>query len=155
MTKTEQKIQPFNIVIIGQTNRLQYEALLFAASFNATNPDFPGRFFVAMPQPGPLWQDDPSISNTYILELLKEFGAELLPFENRYFGQSYPHGNKIEALAALPEGEPFVFFDTDTRIPDDLTEVPFDSDRPMASLRVEGTWPKLDLYGPGYPATWT
>ncbi|WP_323783442.1 hypothetical protein [Thalassovita sp.] len=154
MTKTEQKIQPFNIVIIGQTNRLQYEALLFAASFNATNPDFPGRFFVAMPQPGPLWQDDPSISNTYILELLEEFGAELLPFENRYFGQSYPHGNKIEALAALPEGEPFVFFDTDTLILDDLTEVPFDFDRPTASLRVEGTWPKLELYGPGYTEIW-
>ncbi|CUH66867.1 hypothetical protein TG4357_02685 [Thalassovita gelatinovora] len=154
MTKAEPKIQPFNIVIIGQSNRLQYEALLFAASFVATNPDFLGRFFVAMPQPGPLWPDDPSIKSAYVIELIKEFGAEILPFESRHFGQSYPYGNKIEALAALPEGEPFVFFDTDTLILDDLTEVPFDFDRPAASMRVEGTWPKLELYGPGYSEIW-
>jgi hypothetical protein len=54
----------------------------------------------------------------------------------------------------LPEGEPFVFFDSDTLILGDLTEVPFDFDRPSASRRVEGTWPRIELYGPGYTATW-
>lgn len=154
MAKADEKIQPFNIVIVGQTNRLQYEALLFAASLRATNPGFKGRFFVAEPQSGPLWQDDPRITNAHVLELLDEFGAEILPFENRHFGQKYPHGNKIEALAALPEGEPFVFFDTDTLILDDLAQVPFDFNRPSASNRVEGTWPKPELYGPGYTGIW-
>jgi hypothetical protein len=64
------------------------------------------------------------------------------PSRRKVFGESYPYGNKIECLAALPEGEPFVFFDSDTLILGDLTEVPFDFDRPSASRRVEGTWPQ-------------
>jgi hypothetical protein len=32
--------------------------------------------------------------------------------------------------------------------------VPFDFDRPMASMRREGTWPQLELYGPGYSQIW-
>ena len=54
----------------------------------------------------------------------------------------------------MPEGEPFVFFDTDTLITGDLDSVPFDFNRPSASLKVEGTWPVIELYGPGYTATW-
>ncbi|SEQ99148.1 hypothetical protein [Thalassovita taeanensis] len=154
MAKQAAEIQPFNIVIVGQVNRLQYEAILFAASLRDTNPGFKGRLFVAVPQPGPLWQDDPSIRNAQIQELLEQLGVEILPFENRHFGQSYPYGNKIEALSALPEGEPFVFFDTDTLILDDLARVPFDFDRPTASLKVEGTWPQIELYGPGYTEIW-
>ena len=69
-------------------------------------------------------------------------------------GAAYPHGNKIEALAAMPPGRPFVFFDTDTLITGDLCTVPFDFDRPSASLRCEGTWPKPQLYGPGYTGLW-
>ena len=60
----------------------------------------------------------------------------------------------IEALFALPEGEPFVFFDTDTLITGDLATVPFDFTQPSASLRREGTWPQPELYGPGYTAIW-
>ncbi|MEY8837413.1 hypothetical protein AB9K41_00065, partial [Cribrihabitans sp. XS_ASV171] len=85
---------------------------------------------------------------------LEWLGAEILPFENRIFGESYPHGNKIEALLAMPEGEPFVFFDTDTLITGELMDVPFDFDRPTASLRREGTWPEPTLYGPGYSEIW-
>ncbi len=68
--------------------------------------------------------------------------------------KSYPYGNKIEALLALPKDEPFVFFDTDTLITGDLAGVPFDFDRPGASLRREGTWPQPELYGPGYARIW-
>ena len=57
-------------------------------------------------------------------------------------------------LTALPEGEPFLFFDTDTLIMGDLTELPLDFDRPSASRKVEGTWPQIELYGPGYTAIW-
>jgi hypothetical protein len=144
----------FNIVIIGQNNRLQYEALLFAASLRHSSPDFAGRLFVAVPQPGQRWSQDPSIQDEDILKALRQLDAELLPFENQVFGQTYPHGNKIEALSALPEGQPFVFFDSDTLITGDLNAVPFDFAHPGASLKVEGTWPRPTLYGPGYDGIW-
>ncbi len=147
--------QAFNIVIVGQDGRLAYEAALFAASRAASDPDFSGRLFIAEPQPGPLWNADPRIRDPHLRGLLTELGAEFLPFENRHFGQPYPYGNKIEALLALPEGVPFVFFDTDTLVTGPLSAIPFDFDRPCASLRREGTWPVIELYGPGYQAIWT
>nr|WP_170538334.1 hypothetical protein [Ruegeria arenilitoris] len=146
--------QKFNILIIGQNNRLQYEAVLFAASLRHSAPGFSGRLFVGVPQPGPRWSQDPSIRNEDVLKALKQLDAEILPFSSEVFGESYPYGNKIEALAALPEGEPFVFFDTDTLITGDLAAVPFDFDRPGASQKVEGTWPKPTLYGPGFDGIW-
>ena len=146
--------QAFNIVIVGQSGRLQYECLLFAASLRQCSPDFAGRLFVAMPRPGLLWEGDPGISNPAVLAALAELGAEILPFDSKAFGSSYPHGNKIEALMALPEDEPFVFFDSDTLITGDLAAVPFDFTRPGASMRREGTWPEPTLYGPGYGAIW-
>ena len=148
------KFQDFNVAIVGQGERLQYEAVLFAASLRTMSPDFKGRLLVAEPQPGPLWNGDPRIKDPQVLELLERFGAEIIPFETKHFGQKYPYGNKIEMLNALPKGEPFVFFDTDTLVTGDLTTVPFDFDRPTASLRREDTWPKIELYGPGYAATW-
>jgi len=154
MAKKQASRQGFNIMIIGQSGRLQYEALLFAASLRHASPGFDGRLFVAMPLPGPLWQKDPTIRDRDVLTLMEHFGVEVLPFENKVFGQSYPYGNKIEALMALPEGEPFVFFDTDTLITGELTQVPFDFDHPGASLRREGTWPEPTLYGPGYSGIW-
>ncbi|KIC39623.1 hypothetical protein [Leisingera sp. ANG-M7] len=145
---------PFNVMIVGQTGRLQYEALLFAASLRRCSPGFSGRLFVAVPQAGPLWDKDPGIRNPDVLQALADLDAEILPFESKVFGAAYPYGNKIEALQVLPEGEPFVFFDTDTLITGELAEVPFDFSRPSASLRVEGTWPKPTLYGPGYAGIW-
>ena len=149
-----QQARPFNIVIVGQSGRLQYEAVLFAASLRACSPGSAGRLFVAEPQPGALWPGDPRITNPQVREALHALGAEILPFESRHFGADYPYGNKIECLAALPAGEPFVFFDSDTLVLDELTEVPFDFARPAASLRCEGTWPQIELYGPGYTETW-
>ncbi|MEO1108380.1 MAG: hypothetical protein AAFX90_10705 [Pseudomonadota bacterium] len=147
--------QDFNIVIIGQNNRLQYEAVLFAASLRHSAPDFKGRLFVATPKPGPRWTQNPAIQDQDVLKALKQLDAEILPFDNHVFGESYPNGNKIEALLALPEGEPFVFFDTDTLITGDLSRVPFDFNRPGASQKVEGTWPKPTLYGPGFEGIWS
>lgn len=146
--------QHFNIALIAQSGRLQYEAVLFAASLREMSPGFTGRLLLLEPQPGPLWPNDPRVTNKATRKLLESFGAEFVPFESRHFGHAYPYGNKIEALAALPEGENFVFFDTDTLVTGELTEVPFDFDRPTASLRREGTWPKPELYGPGYGAIW-
>lgn len=104
----------------------------------AHNPDFAGRLIVTEPQPGPLWKNDPRIHGDETRALLMELGAEIVPFESRHFGQTYPYGNKIEALAVMPEGQPFVFFDTDTLFTGSLADVPFDFARPTASLKREG-----------------
>lgn len=144
----------FNVVVVGQDGRLAYEALLFAASLRHSSPSFSGRLFIAEPQPGPLWPKDPRISEPDVRAALADLGAEFVPFVSRHFGAAYPYGNKIEMLEALPEGEPFVFFDTDTLVTGDLASVPFDFDRPSASLRRENTWPTPQLYGPGYAGLW-
>ncbi|MGR3320698.1 MAG: hypothetical protein ACU0DK_02070 [Pseudooceanicola sp.] len=154
MAKATGKSQDFNIALVVQSGRLQYEAVLFAASLRAMSPGFGGRLLLMEPQAGPLWPRDPSVRQGEPRALLEELGAEFVPFESRHFGAAYPYGNKIEGLAALPEGEPFVFFDTDTLVTGDLSAVPFDFDRPTASLRREGTWPTIELYGPGYGAIW-
>lgn len=145
--------QPFNIMIVGQAGRLQYEALLFVASLRRYSPDFKGQIFVAEPQPGPLWERDPTMAQD-IKDALGVLGAEVRPFTSEHFGQSYPYGNKIEGLKVLPEGQPFVFFDTDTLITGDMTQVPFDFDKPAASMIRGPTWPIEELYWPGYAASW-
>ncbi len=147
------KPSPFNIMAVVQSGRLQYEAVLLAASLRAMAPNFMGKLYLAEPQPGPLWPRDPRVTNGSTRDLLTNLGAEFLPFENRVFGASYPYGNKIEALAALPDA-PFLFLDTDTLITGPIDQVAFDFARPSASMRRENTWPQIELYGPGYGATW-
>ena len=144
----------FNILIVAQDGRLSYEAALFAASLRHFDPGFAGRLIVAEPQPGQRWDTDPRIADDGVRTVLDRLQAEVVPLENRHFGQSYPNGNKIEALRLLPEGQPFVFFDSDTLITGALSEIPFDFARPSASLNVEGTWPQPQLYGPGQTAIW-
>lgn len=145
----------FDVVVVGQQGRLAYEAALFAASLRQNDPGFQGRLIVAEPQPGPLWPDDPRIQATALRSLLTDhLGAEIVPFESKHFGASYPQGNKIDALAALPADRPFVFFDSDTLITGPLSRVPFDFARPSASLRRTNTWPQIELYGPGYGQIW-
>ena len=142
----------FNLIAVVQAGRLEHEAILLAASLRLSDPDFPGTFFLAEPQPGPKWQGDPRISDR-TRKVLTGLGAQILPFENRAFGSDYPHGNKIEALAALPEA-PFLFLDTDTLVTGPVSAVPFDFSRPSASMRRENTWPKVELYGPTATETW-
>lgn len=153
MSKVPPDARPFNIMIVGQGGRLQFEALVFLASLREMSPAFPGRVVVAEPQPGPLWDQDPRMSPA-IRDALTDMGAEIAPFECRNFGSAYPYGNKIEGLSVMPADEPFVFFDTDTLITGELASVAFDFSRPAASMRREGTWPQEDLYWPGYTAIW-
>jgi hypothetical protein len=148
------KAKAFNILAVGQAGRLSYEAIALAASLRHTNPNFKGRLIIAEPQMNKRWDRDPAISNKEIREVLDHLGAEILPFENKVFGAGYPYGNKIEALSVLPAGEPFLFLDTDTLITGDLGSVPFDFDRPTASMKRENTWPTIELYGPGYNEIW-
>lgn len=146
--------QPLNVLAVVQAGRLQYEAVLLAASLARATARGNVQLWLAEPQPGPLWPEDPRVTCAETRALLEGFGARILPFESRHFGARYPYGNKIEALFALPGGEPFLFLDTDTLVLDDLARVPFDFDRPSASLRREGTWPVIELYGPGYREIW-
>ncbi len=142
----------FNLLAIGQAGRLEHEAILLAASLRRTDPGFAGRLFIAEPQPGPKWREDPRMTGRS-RKALVELGATILPFETRAFGSDYPHGNKIEALSALPDA-PFLFLDTDTLITGPLSQVRFDFTRPSASMKRENTWPKIELYGPTLTQTW-
>ncbi|MDJ0992366.1 MAG: hypothetical protein QNI90_02220 [Dinoroseobacter sp.] len=143
------------VCAIVQNGRLTYEAVIFCASFRAANPEFAGRLILAEPQPGPLWPHNPSVKDPAARALLEyEFGAELVQFDSKLFGARYPQCNKIEALAVLPEGKPFIFFDTDTLFLGELTEVPFDFAHPSASMKRTNTWPRPTLYGPGYTRIW-
>lgn len=146
--------QPFNLVIVVQSGRLAYEALILAASLRASAPALAGRLYIAEPLPGWRWPDgDTRLPDGPLRDALQALGARFVGFESRFFGASYPYGNKIECLAALPEGEPFLFLDTDTLITGALDLVPFDFGRPTASVRVEGTWPEPQPYA-GYTAIW-
>ena len=153
MARKKASSQPFNIMIVSQNGRLQYEALLFVASLRENSPNFQGRVIVAEPQPGPLWAKDPRMTPE-IATALTELSAEITPFQSVHFGDAYPYGNKIEGLSAMPAGEPFVFFDTDTLIMGDIEAVPFDFNAPAASMKREGTWPEEELCWPGYTAIW-
>lgn len=154
MARRPAQPETVNIVVVGQMGRLAYEALLFALSLRRNTKDPRFKLFVAEPRPGPKWTTDPGIRPEPLREMLQSQGATILPFDSKHFGSDYPYGNKIEALFALPKGEPFLFFDTDTLVTGDLGGVPFDFSKPSASLKVEGTWPQLELYGPGYSEIW-
>jgi len=145
--------QVFNIIVIGQAGRLQYEAVLLVASLRAQDPGFPGQVFIAEPQPGPLWPHNPRMDDPAARDLLTALGAQVLPFGNRDFGASYPQGNKIEALAALPDA-PFLFMDTDTLVTASFAGVEFDFDHPSASMRREPTWPRAVPGGPSADKIW-
>ncbi|MEO1238361.1 MAG: hypothetical protein AAFW64_01630 [Pseudomonadota bacterium] len=147
-------VTPVNILIVGAAGRLTYEAVLFAASLRHSDPEFGGRLIVADPSPGPLWPKPCNMNDHDAVQLLTALGAEIAPFDAQHFGSAYPQGNKVEALHLLPEGEPFLFFDTDTIITGPLTGIDLSAAMPSASMRREGTWPKPELYGPGFTDIW-
>ena len=144
----------FDILVIAQGGRLEYEAALLAVTLRHAAPGWDGTLWIGEPQPGPAWPGDPRIATPEIRALLADHGANPLPFQSRRFGAWYPNGNKIDALAALPEGRPFLFLDTDTVLTDDLSEVAIDFDRPSASMKREDTWPVEPLYGPTRHDIW-
>lgn len=146
--------QPFNILLIAQSGALARQAVIFAASLRMFSPKWRGRLIVAEPQPDGAWSGVSTRIGTVERDLLSGFGAEILPFTAQHFGRAYPYGNKIEALALLPAGEPFVFFDSDTIITGPLGPCAIDFSRPTASMRREGSWPEPPLYGPGFTEIW-
>lgn len=145
---------PFTILLIGQGERLGLQALLFAASLRRNAPDWRGRLVVAEPEPVAAWAGHRTAMPAAIRDALAGLGAEIRPFAATRFGAAYPYGNKIEALAILPAGEPFLFFDSDTLVTGPLDRLGLDFGRPTASMRRGPTWPEPPLYGPGYAGIW-
>lgn len=143
-----------NVLIVAQSGRLEFEAIIFAASLRLAAPGWSGRLIVAEPQSAGAWDGHQTTIDPATRDILTDLKAEVLPFTATHFGAAYPYGNKIEALSVLPAGQPFIFFDTDTLITGPLDQVAFDFDRPSASMRREGTWPEPPLYGPGYAGIW-
>lgn len=146
--------QQFNILIVAQQGRLAGEAALFAASLRRNSPNWRGRLIVAEPQEDGAWRGARTRLDAHSRAVLTALGAEITPFTAQHFGSGYPYGNKIEALALLPEGQPFVFFDSDTLVTGPLDRVAFDFSRPSASMRRSGSWPQPPLYGPGFGDIW-
>lgn len=143
-----------NLLAIVQAGRLEYEAIILAASLRHAAPGWSGRLIFAEPQPEAAWEGHETRIAAGTRDVLEGLGAEIMPFTARHFGAAYPYGNKIEALLALPADEPFLFLDTDTLITGALDRVAFDYSRPSASMRREGTWPIPPIYGPGHAAIW-
>ena len=144
--------QPLNILAILQDGRLAFEAVLLAASWRHSGADEGTRLIFAEPQPGPRFRGDPRLKDDALRARLLDLGAEIVHFENHVFGSEYLNGNKIIGLTTLPKGAPFLFLDTDTLLLAPLTR--FDATRPSASMLREDTWPKIELYGPGYTTIW-
>ena len=63
MEDTAKTNGPFDILVVTQSGRLTYEAVLFAASLRHSAPNFAGRLIAAEPQPGSLWPSDPWIDD--------------------------------------------------------------------------------------------
>ena len=139
---------PLNVMMVVQDGRLAFEALLAATSYIPT-PDT--QLWLMEPQPGPLWPTDPRITGPDIRAELERH-AQITPFDSTHFGAAYPHGNKIEALCALPANQPFIFFDTDTLFLDALPQI--DTDCPTASLRRTDSWPNITAAGPTRAQIW-
>jgi len=76
----------FNILIIGRSGRLQYEAILFLASLRQSAPDFSGQVFVAEPKHNERWDQNPAITDPEIREVIEKLGGKITPFENTHFG---------------------------------------------------------------------
>ncbi|TKW67473.1 MAG: hypothetical protein DI616_06520 [Paracoccus denitrificans] len=144
----------FNILVVVQSGKQEYETALFVESLRQNAPGWRGRLIAAEPRPESAWAGHEVGISAPIRAFLESRGAEITPFTARHFGAAYPYGNKIEALSVLPPGQDFIFFDSDTLITGPLDQMDIDFTRPSASMRREGTWPQPPLYGPDYSEIW-
>ncbi|MES0404378.1 MAG: hypothetical protein ABUJ93_12950, partial [Hyphomicrobium sp.] len=67
-----------NVLGIAQGGRLQYEALLFMASFAKFHGTSEFKVFLVEPQPGDLWDHDPRITDQATRDMLETLGATII-----------------------------------------------------------------------------
>ena len=153
MAETTAQDQPFNVAIVGQGGRLQYEAILAASLAGDVAPASGVAFWWPSRSRG---RSGAAIRDQRrdIRARSAELGAEILPFESRHFGAMLPLRQQDRGALRPARRRALRLFDTDTLITGEIPRVPFDFDRPTASLRRSGTWPAPELYGPGYTAIW-
>ncbi|MDO5371228.1 hypothetical protein [Paracoccus sp. (in: a-proteobacteria)] len=144
----------FDILVVAQGGGIDRQAAILAASLRRNAPGFRGRLVVAEPQPEGAWSGTDPRMSAEARAALEALGADIRPLVARDFGRSYPYGNKIEALALLDPGRPFLFLDSDTLILGDIDALPFDFARPSASMRREGSWPQPPAYRQTYASIW-
>lgn len=144
----------FDILMVAQGGGIDRQAAILAASLRRNAPGFRGRLIVAEPQPQGAWSGTDPRMSPEARAALDALDAEIRPLVARDFGRGYPHGNKIEALALLDPGRPFLFLDSDTLVLGDIDAVPFDFARPSASMRREGSWPQPPAYRQTYESIW-
>ena len=89
-------MQRFNLVIVAQSGRLQYEVVLFVASVIENSPNFKSKIFVAEPS-GPLWSNDPSISSQACRQALEHLGVGLFNSKIRILARLTPTATKLNA----------------------------------------------------------
>jgi hypothetical protein len=128
-----------NVVIVAQRGRLALQALLFAETYVRSGSAARNPLFVAVPEPGNLWEDDPT-PEPAVMARLTALGARIVTFRNEHFGSRSPYTNKVYALFAIPQGEPFMFLDSDQLIFRNLTDIPLDFSHPSARLAA-AAWP--------------
>lgn len=142
----------FDILCVAQAGRLEFQALILAASLRRFAPGFAGRLVVAEPRAEGAWAGHSTVISDPVRAELQRLGAEVVPFTARHFGAAYPYGNKIEALSVLEPGRPFLFLDTDTLILGPLDRLEIGT--PSASMRREDSWPDPPPYGPEHEGIW-
>ena len=99
----------YNILIIGQSGRLQYEAIMFLASLRQSTPDFNGQVFVAEPQHNEHWTQNPAITDPEIRGLINALGGKISPLENKYFREYTPMGTRLKRALSCPRASPSSF----------------------------------------------
>ncbi|MHA3914046.1 hypothetical protein [Halovulum sp. GXIMD14793] len=130
----------FNIYMIAQPGRLEYESLLLVKSLRKFYSGDDIGVYVCTPENSGFWRTNPNMADGEVADKLRDLGCHVVNFKNERFGSRYPHSNKIYALSALPPDEPFVFFDSDHIFFDDIANVRVDFDRPTAR-RAGFVWP--------------
>ena len=85
----------FNIVLVAQSGRLQFEAVLFLASLRAHSPNFQGKVFVAEPQPNACWERNPKINSSDCRQALLDMGAVIYPVETIILVRPIPTETKL------------------------------------------------------------
>jgi hypothetical protein len=145
---------PFNVVVVAQDGRLQYEAALFCASFRAAMPDCPGRLLdgraAARAEMGPR---SPHLGRGRARAAGGARGRDPA-LRDATISASLPLWQQDRAAAGPARGRALRLLrqrHADHRRPGRgaLRFRP-----PFGLARREGTWPRIELYGPGYTAIW-